>query len=87
MRQRAWRELKPFVGLAAVIAVYAIVRAIYLAASGDQGVLVPSGAIDRKLAVLAFATFVLRMCVLVGVPFIAVYRLVMRALQRWTTTR
>lgn len=80
---RAWRECKPFVGVVIVVAIYGIVRAVYLALSGSRGVLAPSGGVDTTLAVLALATFILRMCALVGVPFIAVYRLVMRLGRAW----
>jgi hypothetical protein len=73
-----WRELKPFASLVIVVAIYGIVRAVYLTISDGHGVLAPGGGVDTTLAVLALVTFILRLCVLVGVPFIAVYRLVMR---------
>ena len=72
------RELKPFASLVIVVAIYGIVRAVYLAMSDGHGVVAPAGHVDSTLAVLALVTFVLRLCVLIGVPFIAVYRLVMR---------
>ena len=72
------REVKAFASLVIVVAIYGIVRGVYLALSDGHGVLAPAGGVDGTLAVLALVTFILRLCVLVGVPFIAVYRLVMR---------
>jgi hypothetical protein len=77
-RSRVWRESKPFVGLLVVIVIYAIVRVSSATLAGSQGVLTPSGAVDKKLAALVLATFILRVVVLFVVPFVAIYRLVMR---------
>ena len=85
-RQRIWRELKPFVGLVVIVALYIVVRLSFGAMSGSRGVLTPSGGVDSTLAILAFATFVLRLTVLVLVPFVATYRLVMRMLGIETAT-
>jgi hypothetical protein len=79
-RARLWRELRPFVGPALVVLAYAVLRLIHSAVAGDRGVLTPSGSVDQTLAALAFATFLLRLLALVVVPFVVVYRLVMRAL-------
>ena len=82
LRSRVWRECKPFVGLVIVIVVYAIVHASSAALAGSQGVLTASGVVDKELAALVLATFILRMVVLFVVPFVLIYRLVMRAFQR-----
>jgi hypothetical protein len=79
-----WRELRPFVGLGIVIAVYAIVRVVFTSLADDQGILTPDGDVDTTLVVLAISTLVLRFVVLVVVPFVAIYRLVMRASRWWT---
>jgi len=79
---RVWRELRPFVGLVVVILIYAIVRAAAAMLAGSHGVLTPSGAVDKQLAALVVATFIMRLVVLFVVPFIVTYRLVMRTL-RW----
>ena len=79
-RRRLWRELAPFLGPAAVVAVYAVVRLVYLELSDGDGVLTPNGSLDGALAALALATFLLRLLALVVVPFVVVYRLVVRML-------
>jgi hypothetical protein len=83
---RLRRALAPFIGPAAVVAVYALVRFAYTALSDGDGVLAPNGDVEGVLAALAFATFVLRLLALVVVPFVVVYRVVdrlcVRALQR-----
>jgi hypothetical protein len=61
--------------------VYAIVRASTAALAGSQGVLTPSATVDKKVAALVLATFILRVVVLFVVPLVATYRLVMRALR------
>lgn len=86
-QSRAWRELSPFIGPVAVLAVYALVRFAYIALSEGDGVLTPTGDVDGLLAALAFATFLLRLLALVVVPFVVVYRIVMRAFRRWTRNR
>jgi hypothetical protein len=83
LQRGAWRELRPFIGPAAVLVVYALVRFAYTALSHGDGVLTPTGDVDGLLAALAFATFLLRSLALVVVPFVVVYRLVMRVLRRW----
>jgi hypothetical protein len=80
---RVWRELRPFTWVAIVVALYLIVRGIFAAVADGHGVLTPGGAVSGTLAALAVATFALRFAVLVVVPFVVVYRLVMRALRRW----
>ncbi|HUJ60868.1 MAG TPA: hypothetical protein VLX92_20335 [Kofleriaceae bacterium] len=75
---RAWRELRPFVLPACVLAVYAIVRVVYLASCADDGVLTPSGGLDRAAALLGVAALALRIVSLTVVPALVVYRLVMR---------
>lgn len=79
MKQTIWREAKPFVGLAIVLVLYAIVRAWFAAAAGSRGLLEPNGALAGGHAALALALYVLRFAALFVVPWIAVYRLVMRA--------
>ena len=79
-RRRLWRELAPFLGPAAVVAVYSVVRLVYLELSDGDGVLTPNGSLDGALAALALATFLLRLLTLVVVPFVVVYRLVVRML-------
>ena len=79
-RSWMWRELAPFVGPAAVVAVYAIVRLVYIELSDNGGVLTPNGSVDGALAALALATFLLRMLTLIVVPFVVVYRLIVRIL-------
>jgi hypothetical protein len=79
-RRRLWRELSPFLGPAAVVVVYAVVRLAYLELSDSDGVLTPNGSLDGALAALALATFLLRLLALVVVPFVLVYRLVVRML-------
>jgi hypothetical protein len=75
-----WRELSPFIGPAAVLVGYAVVRLAFLKLSDSDGVLTPSGSVDGALAALALATFLLRSLALVVVPFVVVYRLVVRVL-------
>lgn len=77
---RLRRALAPFVGPAAVLAIYALVRFAYTSLSDGDGVLTPTGSLDDGLAALAFATLVLRMLALVVVPFVVVYRFVVRVL-------
>jgi hypothetical protein len=87
LRARVRRELAPFVGPAAVLVLYAIARVAHAAIAGGRGILAPSGDVDGALVVLGFATFVLRMLAIIVVPMVVVYRLVMRALERWTRDR
>ena len=82
-RARIWQEVKPFLGLAIVVVVYAITRAVFGALADGRGLLTPSGSLDTTLAILGAATLALRAAVLVVVPFIAVYRLVMRLARSW----
>ena len=82
-RTRVWRELRPFVPLAAIVVAYAIVRAIYGAVAGSSGLLTPGGGVHGAAAGLALATLVLRFVALFVVPWVGVYRLVMRAARRW----
>jgi hypothetical protein len=77
---RVWRELAPFIGPAAVLVLYAVVRLVYIELSDSDGVLTPAGSLDGALAALALATFLLRMLAIVVVPFVVVYQLVMRLL-------
>ena len=79
-----WRELKPFVGLTIVVAVYAIVRFVFTSLADDQGILTPGDHVDTTLVVLGISTLVLRFVVLVIVPVVLIYRLVMRVARRWT---
>lgn len=79
-----WREIKPFLGVAIVVVVYAIVRVIYVAIADGQGIVTPGGHVDPTLVVLAISTLVLRFIVLVVVPLVVVYRIVMRVSRRWT---
>jgi hypothetical protein len=79
-----WRELRPFVGVAIVVAVYAIVRVVFTSLADGQGIVTPSGDVDTTLVVLAISTLVLRFVVLVVVTFVTIYRLVMRASRWWT---
>jgi hypothetical protein len=83
-RARAWRELKPFVGPAVLVALYALLRLVHTAVAGDSGIITPSGSVDRSLVILTYATFVFRLAVLVLVPFFVVYRLVMRVQRGWS---
>jgi hypothetical protein len=78
VKQTIWRELKPFLFPIIVLMVYAIVRVVFTSMSGGRGVLEPNGSPDAALAVLAFATFVLRCAALVIVPAFVVYKLCMR---------
>ncbi|HEV7557866.1 MAG TPA: hypothetical protein VGO00_20510 [Kofleriaceae bacterium] len=79
-----WRELRPFVGVGIVIAVYAIVRVVFTSLADDQGILTPTGDVDTTLVVLAISTLVLRFVVLIVVPVVTIYRLVIRASRWWT---
>jgi hypothetical protein len=78
MRARIWREVRPFLGCFAVIAIYAIVRAVFVAAADGDGLLTPTAGVDVTLVVLALATFVLRIGVLVVVPWLVVYGVILR---------
>jgi heme/copper-type cytochrome/quinol oxidase subunit 2 len=82
-RARVWRESKPFLGPAAIVLVYAIVRLGYGAIAGSQGLLTPAGSVDRAQVTLGLAALGLRIFVLVVVVFAVVFRLVMRFLRRW----
>ena len=82
-RELLGRELRPFVGPVLVLLAYAALRLVHITVAGDRGVLTPSGSVDPTLAALAFATFLLRLLALFVVPFVVVYRLVMRTLRRW----
>ena len=79
-----WRELRPFVGVAIVVAVYAIVRVIFTSLASGQGIVTPSGDVDTTLVVLGLATLGLRFVALVVVPVVTIYRVVMRACRWWT---
>ncbi|HSR99644.1 MAG TPA: hypothetical protein VLM79_21475 [Kofleriaceae bacterium] len=57
-----------------------MVRLAYLQLSDSDGVLTPNGSLDGAIAALALATFLLRMLALIVVPFVVVYRLVVRIL-------
>lgn len=83
-RARVWRELRPFVGPALVVLAYVLLRVMHAAVAGGQGVLTPSGSLDSGLAALALATFLLRILAVLVVPFVVVYRLVLRVFQPWT---
>lgn len=83
-RVRVWRESRPFVGPAAIVLVYAIVRLGYGAVAGGHGMLTPAGSLDRTQAMLGLTTIGLRIFVLVVVAFAVVFRLVMRLLRSWT---
>jgi hypothetical protein len=78
-----WPEIKPFVAPAAIVAIYAIVRQVFLAVAEGQGVVSPTGDVDTTVLVLAGATFVLRLLALVVVPMTVIYRLAMRLARRW----
>ena len=79
-RSRLRRELAPFFAPAAVVIVYGVVRLVYIELSDSDGVLTPTGSVNGALAVLALATFLLRMLALIVVPFVVVYELVVRIL-------
>lgn len=79
-----WREAKPFLGLAIVVAVYAIVRLVFTSLADGGGIVTPSGNVDTALVILGLSTLALRFVVLFVVPVVAIYRLVMRAARRWT---
>jgi hypothetical protein len=81
---RLRRELGPFVVPAVLLAVYAVLRIALHVLSDGGGILTPSGALDRGQAALVVATLVMRLVALGVVPIAVVYRLVMRALRRWT---
>ncbi|HUS31556.1 MAG TPA: hypothetical protein VMZ53_23785 [Kofleriaceae bacterium] len=84
MKRAWWPEAKPFVGPAAIVVIYAIVRFAFITVAAGQGVLSPSGNVDSAVAALALATFVLRFLALFVVPMTVIYRLVMRVSRRWT---
>jgi hypothetical protein len=86
-RSRAWRELKPFVGPALIVVVYAVMRVVESAVADGHGMLTPSGSMDGTRAVLGIATLAMRIFILVVVLFATVYRLVIRMLRAWTTRR
>ena len=79
-----WREVKPFLGLAIVVAVYAIVRLVFTSLADGRGIVTPSGDLDTTVVVLGLSTLALRFVVLFVVPIVAIYRLVMRAARWWT---
>ena len=85
MTKTIWREAKPFVGLVIVLVLYAIARAWFGAAAGPHGLLEPTGALAGGRAALALALYVLRFAALFVVPWIAVYRLVMRAFTAYSS--
>jgi hypothetical protein len=85
MKRAWWPELRPFVAPAVIVVAYAIVRLVFVAVAGAQGVLSPSGGVDGTVAALALATFILRLLALVVVPFAVIYRLAMRVARRWIT--
>ena len=82
--KRWWPELRPFLPLVAMLAVYALARIVYTAVAGSAGLLTPSGALHERAAILGIAVLVLRLVALVVVPGLAVYKLVMRLARRWT---
>ena len=51
-RERLWRESKPFVGPAAIVIGYAIVRLVFGAVAGSRGMLTPAGSLDSVQAAL-----------------------------------
>jgi len=79
-----WREVKPFLGLAIVVAVYAIVRLVFTSLADGRGIVTPSGDLDTTVVVLGLSTLALRFVVLFVVPIVAIYRLVMRSARWWT---
>ena len=83
MKRTWWPEVRPFVAPAAIVVTYAIVRLVFMTVAGSKGVLSPSNGVDTTIAVLALATFVLRLLALVVVPIAVIYRLVMRLARRW----
>lgn len=86
-----WRRVRPWRSLAAGLALYAIVRAVFVHAVGSQGLLTPGRPADRWLAGLALAALVLRAVVLIAVPAVVTYRIVepllRRPLDRWLRRR
>jgi hypothetical protein len=70
-RAAVWRELRPFVPLVAILAVYSLVHLVI-------------GAIHEHSFVVAIVLLVFRFVAIAIVPFNTVYRLVMRFLRRWT---
>ncbi|HTL32768.1 MAG TPA: hypothetical protein VL326_06575 [Kofleriaceae bacterium] len=78
-RSQVWAELRPFIAPAVILVLYALVRLGFVETAGHRGVLTPGRVdVDAGLAVLALFTLVLRLLVLTVVPFMVVYRLVMR---------
>jgi hypothetical protein len=82
-RSRVWRESRPFVGPAAIVVVYAIVRVLYGAVAGSQGLQTSAGSLDLAQAILGLAAVGLRIFVLVVVAFAVMFRLVMRLFRGW----
>jgi hypothetical protein len=82
-RERLWRESKPFVGPAAIVVGYAIVRLLFGAVAGSRGMQTPAGSLDSVQAALGVAAVGLRIFVIVIVAFAVVFRGVMRVLRGW----
>jgi hypothetical protein len=81
-RSRAWRELRPYAGLALGLAGYAILRVVFAHVAGSRGVVTPSGSASQGLVALAVVMLAARLAVLFLVPLLLVYRLVRRLAPR-----
>lgn len=83
-RTGVWSWLRLFVAPAVIVVLYALVRLGFVETAGQRGVLTPGRVgVDAGLAAIALFTLVLRLLVLTVVPFMIVYRLVMRGARRW----
>lgn len=82
-RAQIWREARPFVGPAAIVAIYLVARQVFAAIAGSHGLITPSGGLDSVQVVAGAVTLAMRLFVLVIVAFAVVYRLVMRLARPW----
>ena len=78
-RAPAWRELRPFLPLTAIVVVYLVLRTELGSVVGGDGLLMPSCPVETGRILLGVATRGMRLLSLFVVPLVAAYRLVMRA--------
>jgi hypothetical protein len=81
-RARCWRELAASRTLISGLICYGVLRVIYAHIVGSHGLLTPSGGIDSGAAIFSIVMLVMRMAILVIVPFAVTYKLVRRLIGR-----
>jgi hypothetical protein len=77
-RSVIWRELQPYASLVIGLVAYGILRVVFAHVMGSNGLVTPSGAPSKALAVFGLVMLVMRLTVLVVVPLVVTYRLVCR---------